>query len=182
MNSVDSIDPAQGNDVRLTLDVNVQKVAEALQQAFVDAHNAKYDNAAAGAIVCMNAKTGEVIAMASAPDYDPTEFIGGISSDTSSEPTGAKSGGYPLSTAASRACTRRHPRSRAFTGLGSAVRLCERAVRLGLQGHVDRLWRAVAAEVLEHERTRPDRVSHGHRRIVRRRVLRIAKRFYQDCR
>ena len=97
VNSVDSIDPAQGNDVRLTLDVNVQKVAEeALQQAFVDAHNAKYDNAAAGAIVCMNAKTGEVIAMASAPDYDPTEFIGGISSDTWSELTGDKSG-YPLS-------------------------------------------------------------------------------------
>lgn len=81
--TVDSIDPVRGNDVRLTIDSKVQKVAEeALQKAFSDAARAKYTNASAGAIVCLDATNGEVIAMASAPTYDPSEFIDGVSSDT----------------------------------------------------------------------------------------------------
>ncbi len=80
--TVDSIDPVRGNDVCLTIDSKVQEVAEeALQQAFRDAAAAKYDNAAAGAIVCLDATNGEVIAMASAPTYDPSQFVGGVSSD-----------------------------------------------------------------------------------------------------
>ena len=81
--TVDSTDPVRGNDVRLTIDSKVQKVAEeALQKAFSDAARAKYTNASAGAIVCLDATNGEVIAMASAPTYDPSEFIDGVSSDT----------------------------------------------------------------------------------------------------
>lgn len=94
---VDSVEPVQGNDVRITIDAKVQAAAEtALEQAFEDARKAKYDNATAGAIVCMNCKTGEIIAMASAPTYNPTEFIGGISSDTWESLTDDDSG-YPLS-------------------------------------------------------------------------------------
>ena len=80
--AVDSIDPVRGNDVCLTIDSKVQKVAEdALQQAFRDAAAAGYDNASAGAIVCLDATNGEVIAMASAPTYEPAQFVDGISSD-----------------------------------------------------------------------------------------------------
>ncbi len=97
VNAVDSVDPVQGNDIRITIDAEVQEVAEeALQQAFVDSANANYLNARAGGIVCLNCKTGEVIAMASAPTYDPTDFIGGISSETWEEMTDEQSG-YPLS-------------------------------------------------------------------------------------
>ena len=95
--TVDTVDPVQGNDVRLTIDAKVQKVAEqALQKAFADAARAHYDNAAAGAIVCLDANTGEVIAMASAPTYDPAEFIGGVSSDTWERLTDEENE-YPLS-------------------------------------------------------------------------------------
>jgi penicillin-binding protein 2 len=97
VNAVDSVDPVQGNDIRITIDANVQAAAEnALQQAFTDAANANYLNAQAGAIVCMNCKTGEIIAMASAPSYDPSDFIGGISADTWADMT-SESSAYPLS-------------------------------------------------------------------------------------
>lgn len=95
--TVDSIDPVRGNDVRLTIDSKVQKVAEeALQNAFGDASRAGYHNASAGAIVCLDATNGEVIAMASAPTYDPAEFVDGVSSDTWERLTDENSD-YPLS-------------------------------------------------------------------------------------
>ena len=95
--TVDSVDPVRGNDVRLTIDSKVQKVAEqALQKAFVDAANADYTNAHAGAIVCLDATNGEVIAMASAPTYDPSEFVDGVSADTWERLTDDKND-YPLS-------------------------------------------------------------------------------------
>lgn len=95
--TVDSISPVQGNDVCLTIDTKVQKTAEkALQKAIQASHANGYRHADAGAIVCLDARTGEVIAMASAPSFDPLEFIGGISSDTWDEMTSSDSG-YPLS-------------------------------------------------------------------------------------
>lgn len=95
--TVDSVDPVQGNDIRITIDAKVQKVAEqALLDAFEDAHKAKYDNASAGAIVCMDVNTGEVIAMASAPSYDPSEFIDGVSTEVWEQLTDEDSD-YPLS-------------------------------------------------------------------------------------
>lgn len=97
VNTVDSINPVQGNDVKLTIDLKVQKVAEkALARAIETAHSTGYGNAEAGAIVCLNCKTGEVIAMASAPTFDPLQFVGGISADTWDEMTSDDSG-YPLS-------------------------------------------------------------------------------------
>ncbi len=95
--TVETVDPDRGNDIRLTIDVDVQKVAEkALKTAYQDAAKAKYTNASAGAIVCMNCRNGEVIAMASSPTYDPSDFIGGISNDAWEELTDDASG-YPLS-------------------------------------------------------------------------------------
>lgn len=97
VSTVDSVSPVQGNDVALTIDVDVQKVAEeALEQGISAAHKEGYTKADAGAVVCMNCKTGEIVAMASAPSFDPSEFIGGISSDTWDEMTDDESG-YPLS-------------------------------------------------------------------------------------
>ena len=67
-----------GSDVVLTIDANLQKVAEeALEQNIKDIADGKYgegNDADAGAVVVMNVNTGEVLAMASYPDYNPERY------------------------------------------------------------------------------------------------------------
>lgn len=67
-----------GSDVVLTIDANLQKVAEeALEQNIKDIADGKYgdgNDANAGAVVVMNVNTGEVLAMASYPDYNPEKY------------------------------------------------------------------------------------------------------------
>jgi penicillin-binding protein 2 len=61
-------EPLPGNDIQLTLDIGLQKTAE---QALVGT---------AGAVVVLNVKDGQVLALASSPPLELEEFIGGISS------------------------------------------------------------------------------------------------------
>ncbi len=74
-----------GSDVVLTIDANLQKVAEeALKKNIDEIANGgfyKTSPAKAGAVIVMNVKTGEVLAMASYPDYNPQLFIDGISQE-----------------------------------------------------------------------------------------------------
>ena len=75
-----------GSDLVLTIDANLQKVAEdALEQNIKDIAAGKYGgekhDADAGAVVVMNVKTGEVLAMASYPDYNPEKFSEEYSND-----------------------------------------------------------------------------------------------------
>jgi penicillin-binding protein 2 len=72
--------PRAGKDVRLTIDKDVQAVAEkALADAIAEAHRQGFTHARAGAAVVLDVQTGAVVAMASVPTYDPTIFLGGIS-------------------------------------------------------------------------------------------------------
>jgi len=74
-----------GSDVVLTIDANLQKIAEnALAgniQKIASGGFGKVYDAKAGACVVMNVNTGEVLAMASYPDYNPDDFVGGISQE-----------------------------------------------------------------------------------------------------
>ena len=74
-----------GSDVVLTIDENLQKVAEEALKKNIDkiANGGFYKTspANAGAVIVMNVKTGEVLAMASYPDYNPQLFIDGISQE-----------------------------------------------------------------------------------------------------
>lgn len=88
--------PRPGNDIRLTIDIEVQRVAEQqLQSAIAEARRQGYSSAKAGAAVVVDIQTGEVLAMASAPTYDPAAFLGGIST-AEWEALTAKGSEYPL--------------------------------------------------------------------------------------
>ncbi len=85
-----------GRDVVLTLDRDVQKVAEeALSYAMDEARRQKFPRAKAGAVVALDVKSGEVLAMASAPTYDPEVFIGGVT-EAEWKRLNSKNSEYPL--------------------------------------------------------------------------------------
>ena len=64
---VDKVPPVPGNDLVLSLDVELQKVAEEALGEF------------AGSIIAMVPQTGELLVFVSKPMYDPNLFIHGIS-------------------------------------------------------------------------------------------------------
>lgn len=73
--------PVPGRDVRLTLDLNLQRAAErALAEALGDLNAGRKklklppETVARGALVALDPETGEVLAMATAPAYDPNLF------------------------------------------------------------------------------------------------------------
>lgn len=95
--------PAEsGGNLVTSIDARVQAVAEKeLNQAIKDAR-ATFDKvtgenykADSGAVVVMDTHTGQVIAMASQPTYDPNAWIGGISAKDYENLTG-KDSNYPL--------------------------------------------------------------------------------------
>ena len=74
-------EPVPGNNLTLTIDVDLQKVVEReLDAALERTREAGYEGRG-GAVVAMNPDNGEMLALASRPDFDPQLFVGGISGD-----------------------------------------------------------------------------------------------------
>lgn len=78
-------DAVQGSDIVLTIDANLQKVTEEALANNIKKINSggfskKYETNS-GAAVVMNVKTGEVLAMASYPDFNPQDFTKPMSSE-----------------------------------------------------------------------------------------------------
>lgn len=80
--------PAErGNDLYLTIDIDLQKATEEILHSGIMevrektlTNSEEHYNVPGGAVVVLNAKNGEVLSMASFPTYDPGIFSGGISS------------------------------------------------------------------------------------------------------
>lgn len=106
--------PKQGDNVYLTIDINMQKIAEAalaeniktIFDAQMDAYNAKLSKyqkieedlgrpinmAQTGSVVVMDVNTGAVLAMASYPSYDPNLFVSGMTTSMLEDILGDKRG------------------------------------------------------------------------------------------
>jgi penicillin-binding protein 2 len=94
--------PVSGDNLVTNIDAKVQAVLEAQLQAAVNrarslpdpkgSGNYKADSAAG---VVMDVRTGAIVAMASLPDYDPSIWVGGVSSKEYAQ-LSATSAGVPL--------------------------------------------------------------------------------------
>ena len=93
---ISEVEKKKGDSVYLTIDAELQKTAEdALGQALAKIrsagtfeskygnykYNKAYRNANVGAVVAIEVETGDVLAMASNPDFDPNLFATGISGE-----------------------------------------------------------------------------------------------------
>ncbi|HAX17948.1 MAG TPA: hypothetical protein DCY00_05065, partial [Actinobacteria bacterium] len=83
---IEQTDYIPGNDIYITIDIELQKfVEETLATQLEQIRETKITNtdeyykAGGGAVVVMDIKTGEILAMASNPTFDPSVFVGGIS-------------------------------------------------------------------------------------------------------
>ena len=76
-------DPEQGSTVVLTIDSKLQEVAEtALKNNIEKIRNGGFSNrydAKGGCVAVIDVHSGEILAMASYPNYDPNSWVGGIS-------------------------------------------------------------------------------------------------------
>ena len=85
-----------GNNLVLTIDLELQQAAEqAIVEGLERAHQDDFANAAAGAVVALDPRTGQVLALASYPDYDPSLWVGGMDAEMYAELTAADAH-YPL--------------------------------------------------------------------------------------
>ncbi len=78
-----------GSDVVLTIDSNLQSKVEDMLEANINKIRAggfsEQSDAKGGAVVVTNVNTGEILAMASYPDYEPGLFYNGISNEKYNE-------------------------------------------------------------------------------------------------
>ena len=87
-------EPQSGDTVYLSIDKDLQDAAQDILKRTIDAARTggtyksplgdksfsdPAQNAKSGALIAIDVKTGDVLAMASYPDYDPNKFINGIS-------------------------------------------------------------------------------------------------------
>ncbi|SEH58145.1 penicillin-binding protein 2 [Parafannyhessea umbonata] len=77
-----SVEARSGSDIVLTLDSKIQSAAEESLQSWIkERHESGAPDCYGGAAIAMDVTNGEVLAMASAPTFSPSVFVGGVSSD-----------------------------------------------------------------------------------------------------
>jgi penicillin-binding protein 2 len=114
-------DPVPGQDLNLTIDLDLQRVAEdELDAAIARAQSAGYAGTG-GAVVGIDPRNGEILALASRPNFDPQLFVGGIAGAREMETfeyLNSEAANYPFT---NRAITGGQPAAstfKPFTGLG----------------------------------------------------------------
>lgn len=76
-----------GEDITLTIDIDFQKKVEQELDKIIhqiqngEINRLRYSDATCGSAVVLNVKTGEVLALASYPSYNPQDFVDGLSTE-----------------------------------------------------------------------------------------------------
>ena len=76
-----------GDSIYLTIDINLQQKTEQVLKDIINKihdgyfNHTKYNDATCGSAVILNVKTGEVLSIASFPDYNPQDFVDGINNE-----------------------------------------------------------------------------------------------------
>ncbi len=89
------VEPRSGSDVILTLDADIQQAAEESIVKVVEYQRKAGYSATGACAVAIDCTNGEVIAMASYPTYNPSIFVGGIST-SDWETLQSEASNYPL--------------------------------------------------------------------------------------
>ena len=71
-------DPAPGRDLRLTLDLNLQRSVEGELEAAIGRAQEEGSAGVGGAAVVLDPANGDILALAGRPTFDPQMFVGGI--------------------------------------------------------------------------------------------------------
>ena len=110
-------EPTPGNDVELTIDLDLQRVAEnslndgmIAARRFRDADTGNFLEANGGAVIVLDAQNGDIVALASAPTFDIGKFTTGIPAEDYQRLVDPASN-YPLINPWCRASTPRGRRS-----------------------------------------------------------------------
>ena len=74
-------DPTPGKNLKLTIDLNLQKSVDKELQAAIGRAKGKGHAATGGAALAIDPANGEILAMAGKPDFEPQMFVGGITDD-----------------------------------------------------------------------------------------------------
>lgn len=113
-------EPEPGSDLHLSLDVDLQNVVEDELERAIESGREQGYNATGGATVALDPESGEVLALASHPDFDPQLFVGGVSGSGELAEYEALTSGSSDSPFTNRAVAGAHPAAstfKAFTGL-----------------------------------------------------------------
>lgn len=82
MDVIEEVEPLPGGRVVLTLDLDLQRAAEqAFDESVVLAPEGEEATKAMGALVALDPRNGDVLALVSRPDYDPNVFAGGVAAE-----------------------------------------------------------------------------------------------------
>ncbi|MFA7147966.1 MAG: penicillin-binding transpeptidase domain-containing protein [Syntrophomonadaceae bacterium] len=79
-----TLEPSPGNNLYLTLDMELQKVLEKSMDQVLQQLQVRYPKAQVGSAVVINVKTGEILAMCSRPALNPDDWKGKLSNEKAS--------------------------------------------------------------------------------------------------
>lgn len=94
MKTISEEDPRPGYNIYLTIDLELQKKCEGILKRYIDSLSAISGEKLSGCVILMDNNNGEILTMASYPNFNPNLFSKGISAKDYKELTERKD--YPL--------------------------------------------------------------------------------------